>query len=115
MFSIAASTLRRTAVATTNSISSQHRFFHVSSAALAKLNLLGLAQKVDLAGQNVLVRVDLNVPLAKASSPHSIKLKRHAAFWEGGDILVVDNVKNQHSLDHFSHLFLPVLTGEIPW
>jgi hypothetical protein len=41
------------------------RFFHASQAAHAKLNVEGLAEKVDLKGVNVLVRVDLNVPLAK--------------------------------------------------
>lgn len=41
------------------------RLFHSSSAALAKLNVEGLASKVDLDGQNVLMRVDLNVPLSK--------------------------------------------------
>ena len=44
------------------------RFFHASPIALEKLNVKGLAEKVDLKGQNVLVRVDLNVPLAKVSS-----------------------------------------------
>jgi 3-phosphoglycerate kinase len=29
----------------------------------------GLAKKVDLSGKNVLVRVDLNVPLAKVQFP----------------------------------------------
>jgi hypothetical protein len=43
------------------------RFFHASPLAWAKLNVEGLAEKVDLSGQNVLVRVDLNVPLAEAS------------------------------------------------
>ncbi len=32
---------------------------------MEKLNVEGLAKKVDLDGKNVLVRVDLNVPLAK--------------------------------------------------
>ena len=42
------------------------RFFHASpSLAMAKLNVEGLAEKVNLEGQNVLVRVDLNVPLDK--------------------------------------------------
>ncbi len=41
------------------------RFFHASSSQLAKLNVEGLAAKVDLDGQNVLMRVDLNVPLSK--------------------------------------------------
>ena len=45
--------------------SSSHRFFHASPQALAKLNVEGLAEKVNLEGQNVLVRVDLNVPLDK--------------------------------------------------
>jgi hypothetical protein len=43
------------------------RSFHASAAALEKLNVEGLASKVDLSGKNVLVRVDLNVPLAKVS------------------------------------------------
>jgi Skp family chaperone for outer membrane proteins len=41
------------------------RFFHASAARLEKLNVEGLAKRVALKGQNVLVRVDLNVPLAK--------------------------------------------------
>ena len=41
------------------------RSFHVTAATQAKLNVEGLADKADLSGQNVLVRVDLNVPLAK--------------------------------------------------
>mmetsp|Transcript_722 Transcript_722/g.1316 ORF Transcript_722/g.1316 Transcript_722/m.1316 type:complete len:433 (-) Transcript_722:43-1341(-) len=41
------------------------RFFHSTSPSLDKLNVEGLAKKVDLKGQNVLVRVDLNVPLGK--------------------------------------------------
>lgn len=41
------------------------RFFHASPLALAKLNVEQLAEKVDLKGKNVLVRVDLNVPLGK--------------------------------------------------
>lgn len=49
----------------TNATTGQHRFFHVTPQALAKLNVEGLAERVDLKGQNVLVRVDLNVPLAK--------------------------------------------------
>lgn len=43
------------------------RCFHASPLAWAKLNVQGLADKVNLEGKNVLVRVDLNVPLAKAS------------------------------------------------
>ena len=46
-------------------IGSSKRFFHASSRRLEKLNVEGLAKRVDLKGQNVLVRVDLNVPLAK--------------------------------------------------
>jgi hypothetical protein len=41
------------------------RLFHASAIDLAKLNVEGLAERVDLRGKNVLVRVDLNVPLAK--------------------------------------------------
>ena len=40
-------------------------FFHASAIDQAKLNLQGLADRVNLKGQNVLVRVDLNVPLDK--------------------------------------------------
>mmetsp|Transcript_7236 Transcript_7236/g.9435 ORF Transcript_7236/g.9435 Transcript_7236/m.9435 type:complete len:437 (+) Transcript_7236:106-1416(+) len=47
------------------SIVSRQRLFHASPAAEAKLNVEGLAQQVDLRGTNVLMRVDLNVPLAK--------------------------------------------------
>lgn len=39
--------------------------FHSTSLALDKLNVEGLAEKVNLEGQNVLMRVDLNVPLSK--------------------------------------------------
>lgn len=39
--------------------------FHSTSLALEKLNVEGLAEKVNLEGQNVLMRVDLNVPLSK--------------------------------------------------
>lgn len=42
-----------------------HRFFHITPTAFAKLNIEQLAQQVDLKGKNVLVRVDLNAPLAK--------------------------------------------------
>jgi Phosphoglycerate kinase len=42
-----------------------HRLFHATAAAEAKLTVEQLAEKVDLKGKNVLVRVDLNVPLAK--------------------------------------------------
>jgi phosphoglycerate kinase len=41
------------------------RFFHVSRATSAKLSVQQLAEKVVLAGTNVLVRVDLNAPLDK--------------------------------------------------
>ena len=41
------------------------RFFHASPVSAAKLNVEELANKVNLEGENVLVRVDLNVPLAK--------------------------------------------------
>jgi len=59
--SLARSTLSRRA---TNVINT-HRLFHASTIDLAKLNVEGLAEKVDLNGQNVLMRVDLNVPLDK--------------------------------------------------
>jgi phosphoglycerate kinase len=45
--------------------SATKRFFHASTSQLAKLNVEGLAEKVNLDGQNVLMRVDLNVPLSK--------------------------------------------------
>mmetsp|Transcript_10865 Transcript_10865/g.25914 ORF Transcript_10865/g.25914 Transcript_10865/m.25914 type:complete len:440 (+) Transcript_10865:115-1434(+) len=51
--------------ASTSSAASLRRSFHATSSCWEKLNLEGLANKVDLNGKNVLVRVDLNVPLAK--------------------------------------------------
>ena len=56
MRAFASPILRRTA----------QRSFHSTPAALDKLNIEGLASKVDLSGQNVLMRVDLNVPLDKS-------------------------------------------------
>jgi phosphoglycerate kinase len=56
MFSVVSKTLIRT---------QKQRFFHSSSSQLAKLNVEGLAERVNLDGQNVLMRVDLNVPLSK--------------------------------------------------
>jgi len=41
------------------------RYFRVTPQTLAKLNVEGLAKLVNLEGQNVLMRVDLNVPLSK--------------------------------------------------
>jgi len=52
-------------VATTRFIAPRVRLFHVSPMILEKMNVEGLASKVDLSGQNVLMRVDLNVPLDK--------------------------------------------------
>jgi hypothetical protein len=66
MFSLAASTLSRTSRRSAYGLTS--RFFHASSVDLAKLNVEGLAERVNLEGQNVLVRVDLNVPLSKEVS-----------------------------------------------
>mmetsp|Transcript_7931 Transcript_7931/g.16144 ORF Transcript_7931/g.16144 Transcript_7931/m.16144 type:complete len:444 (-) Transcript_7931:115-1446(-) len=43
----------------------QSRYFHLTPQALEKLNVQGLAERVNLQGQNVLMRVDLNVPLSK--------------------------------------------------
>jgi hypothetical protein len=48
--------------------SSYFRQFHASHPFWEKLNLEGLAKKVDLSGKNVLVRVDLNVPLAQVQN-----------------------------------------------
>jgi phosphoglycerate kinase len=42
------------------------RFYHASSLLLEKLNVEGLASRVNLHGENVLMRVDLNVPLDKS-------------------------------------------------
>lgn len=50
---------------TTSTAPLQSRNFHASPLTLEKLNVAGLADKVDLSGQNVLMRVDLNVPLSK--------------------------------------------------
>ena len=49
---------------------------HYSKSALttAKLTLQGLSDKVDLKGKNVLVRVDLNVPLDKKVSKREADL-----------------------------------------
>ena len=41
------------------------RSYHSTQLLLEKLNVEGLNSKVDLVGQNVLMRVDLNVPLSK--------------------------------------------------
>jgi hypothetical protein len=57
---MSSSALRQLASRTTNK-----SWFHSSPIAWDKLNVKGLAEKVNLKGQNVLVRVDLNVPLAK--------------------------------------------------
>lgn len=83
MFSLAVSRVARVAVTTSirspalaccslslggignTNTNTNHRFFHASTAAQAKLNVEGLAARVDLKGANVLVRVDLNVPLGK--------------------------------------------------
>ena len=43
----------------------RRRCFHTSAMTEAKLNVQGLADRVNLKGTNVLVRVDLNVPLSK--------------------------------------------------
>jgi hypothetical protein len=65
MFSSATKAILRTA----SNIPTKQRlsFFHASSSSqlAAKLNVEGLAEKVNLEGQNVLMRVDLNVPLSK--------------------------------------------------
>lgn len=84
MFSLAFSRVARVAVTTSirspavacssfslnlfdigNNCQTSSRFFHATTAAAAKLNVEGLAERVDLKGANVLMRVDLNVPLAK--------------------------------------------------
>jgi len=59
------------------------RFFHATPEASAKLNVEQLAEKVDLRGANVLVRVDLNVPLAKVrilfcSTTNDVQLVRQS-------------------------------------
>lgn len=53
--------------AASSPLSWKPRSFHATALAQAKLNVEQLADKVNLKGQNVLVRVDLNVPLAKVS------------------------------------------------
>ena len=45
--------------------SSSSSLFHSTANPPEKLNVTGLAERVDLRGKNVLVRVDLNVPLSK--------------------------------------------------
>ncbi len=64
MFSLAVSNLSRASRSSASKALSS-RFFHATGADLAKLNVEGLAEKVNLEGQNVLMRVDLNVPLSK--------------------------------------------------
>lgn len=44
---------------------SAFRCFRATAVDLVKLNVEGLAERVDLLGENVLVRVDLNVPLSE--------------------------------------------------
>lgn len=51
------------------------RYLHATAASMAKLNVEGLAEKVDLKGQNVLMRVDLNVPLSK-----EVRMKTNITF-----------------------------------
>lgn len=58
--------------------------FHSTSLALDKLNVEGLAEKVNLEGQNVLMRVDLNVPLSKEAS---ITIDDHKELPKFGSIL----------------------------
>eukprot|EP00566_Odontella_aurita_P013736 CAMPEP_0113560868 /NCGR_PEP_ID=MMETSP0015_2-20120614/19672_1 /TAXON_ID=2838 /ORGANISM="Odontella" /LENGTH=440 /DNA_ID=CAMNT_0000462625 /DNA_START=65 /DNA_END=1387 /DNA_ORIENTATION=+ /assembly_acc=CAM_ASM_000160 len=65
MFALASSSLGRVASRRIAAGASSERLFHASSTALEKLNVEGLAERVNLEGQNVLMRVDLNVPLAK--------------------------------------------------
>ncbi|KAL3792952.1 hypothetical protein HJC23_010965 [Cyclotella cryptica] len=62
-----ASVLRQTARSSSAAALSylNARSFHITPLALEKLNVEGLAAKVDLSGKNVLMRVDLNVPLSK--------------------------------------------------
>jgi phosphoglycerate kinase len=67
---LATSLIRQAAVTRSSRSSSLSLFnkassYHASALCLDKLNLLGLADKVDLSKKNVLVRVDLNVPLSK--------------------------------------------------
>ena len=68
---LAPALIRQAAVTTRSRSSSVSLFnkasssYHASALCLEKLNLLGLADKVDLSKKNVLVRVDLNVPLSK--------------------------------------------------
>ena len=67
--------MARKSVATSNSFGSVNagtRWFHATAQAEAKLNVEGLAERVNLKGQNVLVRVDLNVPLDKAGTSTTI-------------------------------------------
>lgn len=61
---------KNTILNSSSSIHSRYAFqrfapFHSSRVALEKLNVEGLASRVNLDGQNVLMRVDLNVPLSK--------------------------------------------------
>mmetsp|Transcript_27612 Transcript_27612/g.41153 ORF Transcript_27612/g.41153 Transcript_27612/m.41153 type:complete len:446 (+) Transcript_27612:2311-3648(+) len=57
--------IRSSTAATSYNAQQQFRSISITPALLEKLNVQGLADKVNLEGQNVLMRVDLNVPLSK--------------------------------------------------
>ena len=63
MLSTVTSNLSRSAARSASS--RLFRCLHATPQVLAKLNVEGLAERVNLEGQNVLMRVDLNVPLSK--------------------------------------------------
>jgi len=60
------STISRSAARLAAAVPRCSRSYHSSQQVFEKLNVEGLASKVNLEGENVLMRVDLNVPLDKA-------------------------------------------------
>ena len=69
------------------------RSFHSTPAALEKLNIEGLASKVDLSNQNVLMRVDLNVPLDKSDEVTVTDDTRLRAIVPSAKFLLEKNAK----------------------
>lgn len=71
---------------------------------MAKLNVEGLAEKVDLKGKNVLMRVDLNVPLSK-----EVRMKSNITFIDEltiNGVFVHFNGNNLYNVLEDSCLFL---------
>ena len=72
--------------------SQQVRTFQATALALEKLNVEGLASRVDLEGQNVLLRVDLNVPLSKEVSLTRVHFKLYGCKCLRFSFFILGNV-----------------------